>query len=170
MIAGAEDAHCDVCIFSAFGCGAFGNPPEETEQLKVKTVDVFFFALMFLRLDFLLKIEDLKGVALGRRKHGKNKHFIVNDLVAIVLQLSSLEFCFFLRSCGVVCDGNYSLKNAQGSGRGRLDSLVVQFPLLHFGTRRWRDSLKKSCNSRVWRRRGGFLPVKEVEEGEDSKS
>ena len=25
---------------------------------------------------------------------------------------------FFLRSCGVVCDGNYSLKNAQGSGRG----------------------------------------------------
>ena len=131
---------------------------------------MFFFALMFLRLDFLLKIEDLKGVALGRKKHGKNKHFIVNDLVAIVLQLSSLEFCFFLRSCGVVCDGNYSLKNAQGSGRGRLDSLVVQFPLLHFGTRRWRDSLKKSCNSRVWRRRGGFLPVKEVEEGEDSKS
>ena len=70
LIAGAEDAHCDVCIFSAFGCGAFGNPPEETEQLKVKTVDVFFYQ-MFLRLDFLLKIEDLKGVAPGRRKHEK---------------------------------------------------------------------------------------------------
>ena len=31
---------------------------------------------------------------------------------------SHLSFVFFLRSCGVVCDGNYSLKSAQGSGRG----------------------------------------------------
>ena len=29
-----------------------------------------------------------------------------------------MSFVLFLRSCGVVCDGNYSLKNAQGSGRG----------------------------------------------------
>ena len=30
-----------------------------------------------------------------------------------------LNFGFFLRWCRYVCDGNYSWKNAQGSGRGR---------------------------------------------------
>ena len=28
------------------------------------------------------------------------------------------RFFFFFRSCGVVCEAFYSLKNAQGSGRG----------------------------------------------------
>ena len=28
------------------------------------------------------------------------------------------EFRFLVRSCGVVCEAFYSLKNAQGSGRG----------------------------------------------------
>ena len=31
---------------------------------------------------------------------------------------SSDEFRFFFRSCGVVCEAFYSIKNAQGSGRG----------------------------------------------------
>ena len=30
-----------------------------------------------------------------------------------------LSFVFFFRSCGVVCEAFYSIKNAQGSGRGR---------------------------------------------------
>ena len=33
--------------------------------------------------------------------------------------INYVSFGFFLRFCRYVCDGNYSLKNAQGSGRGR---------------------------------------------------
>ena len=28
ILKGAEKAGCDACVLSAFGCGAFGNPPE----------------------------------------------------------------------------------------------------------------------------------------------
>lgn len=33
LLDGAKLAGCDACIFSAFGCGAFGNPPEEVAHL-----------------------------------------------------------------------------------------------------------------------------------------
>lgn len=33
LLDGAKLARCDACIFSAFGCGAFGNPPEEVASL-----------------------------------------------------------------------------------------------------------------------------------------
>lgn len=32
LLDGAKLAGCDACIFSAFGCGAFGNPPEEINK------------------------------------------------------------------------------------------------------------------------------------------
>ena len=34
------------------------------------------------------------------------------------VQRLHMSFVFFFRSCGVVCEAFYSLKNAQGSGRG----------------------------------------------------
>ena len=49
-----------------------------------------------------------------------------------------MSFVFFLRSCGVVCDGNYSLKSAQGSGRGRPRKL------------RGRMSFAEGCGRRRW--------------------
>ena len=33
LLHGATSAQCDACVFSAFGCGAFGNPPEEVARL-----------------------------------------------------------------------------------------------------------------------------------------
>lgn len=33
ILKGAEKAGCDACVLSAFGCGAFGNPPEEVARL-----------------------------------------------------------------------------------------------------------------------------------------
>lgn len=36
LIDGAICAGCDACVFSAFGCGAFGNPPEEVARLFKK--------------------------------------------------------------------------------------------------------------------------------------
>ena len=49
-----------------------------------------------------------------------------------------VSFVFFFRSCGVVCEAFYSIKNAQGSGRGRPRKL------------RGRMSFAEGCGRGCW--------------------
>ena len=56
----------------------------------------------------------------------------------LLFHKKQVSFVFFFRPCGVVCEAFYSLKNAQGSGRGRARKL------------RGRMSFAEGCGRGCW--------------------
>ena len=49
----------------------------------------------------------------------KDNSRLLYRFLLVLCSSGLVSFVFYLRSCGVVCDGNYSSKIAQGSGRRR---------------------------------------------------
>ena len=51
ILAAAQEMETDVLLLSAFGCGAFGNPPEEVaeifrEQIETTNIETIIFAIL----------------------------------------------------------------------------------------------------------------------------